>query len=53
MTFVPPVTDLMFNITHIAPWSGDAVGDLETASAVLEEFGRYWAERGAHAVREE
>jgi hypothetical protein len=44
MTFVPPVKDLMFNITHIAPWSGDAGSDLETASAVLEEFGRFCAE---------
>ncbi|WP_192384998.1 acyl-CoA dehydrogenase [Mesorhizobium silamurunense] len=44
MTFQAPVKDLMFNIAHIAPWSGDAVNDLETASAVLEEFGRFCAE---------
>ncbi|WP_322415568.1 acyl-CoA dehydrogenase [Mesorhizobium huakuii] len=44
MTFQAPVKDLMFNIAHIAPWSGDAMGDLEIASAVLEEFGRFCAE---------
>jgi alkylation response protein AidB-like acyl-CoA dehydrogenase len=44
MTFEAPVNDLLFNIAHIAPWSGDTACDLEIAGAVLEEFGRFCAE---------
>jgi alkylation response protein AidB-like acyl-CoA dehydrogenase len=44
MTFEAPVTDLLFNIAHLAPWPGDPAGDLEIAGAVLKEFGRFCTE---------
>ena len=48
MTFKAPVKDLLFNIAHIAPWSGDPAYDLEIVGAVLEEFGRFCVEEIAH-----
>lgn len=40
MTFAAPLKDLLFNIAHIAPGGAD----METATAVLEEFARFCAE---------
>ncbi|TDK45678.1 acyl-CoA dehydrogenase [Antarcticimicrobium luteum] len=51
MTFTAPVRDLLFNIEHLSGWSGIAglpqhAGlDLGDVSAVLEEFGRFCADR--------
>ncbi len=46
MAFAAPVKDLLFNIEHIAAWSEGttAADDIEVASAVLEELGRFCAD---------
>ncbi len=40
MTYDAPVQDMLFNLAHIAP----GAADLDMATAVLEEFGRFCAE---------